>query len=223
MTVSKVVIFGLSGHAKVIVDIIESIPSLQIIGFIDNVSPAGTNFLGDYKVIGDETLLPKLMEKYDFYQGVIGIGDNFLRSKVANNVNQIAPDLQFINCIHESANISNYAKLGVGNVVMPGVTVNSSSVIANHCILNTNSALEHDCHMNDFACLAPNATVGGNSTIGKLSYVGIGASVFHSISVGDNCIIGGGSVVNRNTQTNSVYHGTPAKFISNHQLGDKYL
>ena len=32
----KVVIFGTSGHAKVIVDIIESNPKFELIGFVDN-------------------------------------------------------------------------------------------------------------------------------------------------------------------------------------------
>ena len=222
MTVSKLVIFGSSGHARVIVDIIESNSLYELVGFIDDKSSVGTKVL-DYEIIGNTQSLIHLMKKYNFSQGVIGIGDNFIRSKVAAFIENEASNFKFVNCIHASANVTNYCQLGVGNVVMPGVSINSSSIIANHCILNTNSSLDHDCHMGDFSCLAPNSAVGGNGSIGKFSYVGLGASVFHRVSIGKNCIIGGGSLVDKSTKTNSIYYGNPAKFISNRKLGDKYL
>ena len=61
----KVVIFGCSGHAKVVVDILESNEDYRLIGFIDRFIPENTNVL-DYKVIGTESFLPNLMKKYEF-------------------------------------------------------------------------------------------------------------------------------------------------------------
>ncbi len=220
--VSKVVIFGASGHAKVIVDIIENNPEYQLVGFIDKYKCIQDTIL-NYQVIGDEESLPKLMTKYDFYKGVIGIGDNFTRSKVVKHIMKSVPDFQFINCIHNSANVSQYCNIGFGNVIMAGATVNPESVISNHCILNTNSSLDHDSLMSDFSSLAPNSAVGGNCIIGEYSNIGIGASVFHETKIGNNCIIGGGSVVTKDTNSNSKYIGSPAKFISDRKMGDKYL
>ena len=145
----KVVIFGSSGHAKVIVDIIESESKFELLGFIDKFKSVGDEILG-YKVIGDEESLPDLMLKFEFNQGVVGIGDNFNRSRVVKKIKQLAPNLQFINCIHKSAKVSNHLTIGIGNVLMPGATVNASSVISNHCFLNTNSSLDHDCVMSNF-------------------------------------------------------------------------
>ena len=115
--------------------------------------------------------LLETMNEYKFNKGVVGIGDNFVRSKVVNFVKQIAPDFQFINCIHDSAKLSNHCEFGVGNVVMPGVSINASTIISDHCILNTNSSLDHDCRMASFSSLAPNSVVGGNCSIGQFSYV----------------------------------------------------
>ena len=176
-----------------------------------------------YQVIGDEISLPKLMARYGFNKGVVGIGDNYTRSEIVAVVEKAAPDFQFINCVHESARISKYSSLGVGNVIMPGVTINASSEISNHCVLNTNSSLDHDCKMGDYSSLAPNSAVGGDCSIGSFSYVGIGASVFHGVSIGSNCIIGGGSIVTSHTQSNATYYGIPAKLVSERVLGDKYL
>ena len=148
--VSKVVIFGSSGHAKVIVDIIENNPEYELVGFIDKYKNIKDTIL-NYQVIGDEQSLPQLMMDYGFNKGVIGIGDNFTRSKVVKDIMKSVPDFQFINCIHNSANVSQHCKIGIGNVIMAGATVNSETVISNHCILNTNSSLDHDCSMRDFS------------------------------------------------------------------------
>ena len=213
MSVSEIVIFGASGHAKVVVDIIDSNPSLQLIGFIDKDAPKGTTILG-YDVIGDEGALLTLMKTYNFSKGVVGIGDNTIRRKVVQNILNLAPEFEFVNCIHSSANISEHCQLGMGNVVMPGVTINAASVIADHCILNTHSSLDHDSTMHSFSSLSPHVAVGGNCRIGQSASIGIGASVFHGISIGDHCVIGGGSVVNTDTQANATYYGVPAKRIS---------
>ena len=69
---SEVVIFGTSGHAKVIVDIIKSDPKFELIGFIDNLISVGEKIL-DYFVIGKDTSLPELINQYGFTKGVIVI------------------------------------------------------------------------------------------------------------------------------------------------------
>ena len=218
----KVIIFGTSGHAKVIIDIIESNPKFEFIGFVDNHVSVGNKVLG-YPVLGKDESLVMLMEKYGFNKGVIGVGDNFVRSKVCEMIFALAPNFEFINCIHKSAKLSNHCQMGVGNVVMPGVTINASSFIFNHCILNTNSSLDHDCKMMNYSSLGPNSAVGGKCSIGEFSHIGIGASVIQGVSIGKNCIIGGGSVVTKNSQSDSIYVGVPSKKISNRELGDKYF
>ena len=90
----KVVIFGCSGHAKVVVDILESNEDYILVGFIDKFIPENTNIL-NYKVIGNESFLPKLTKEYKFNKGVIGIGDNFKRSQVVCFIKKIAPDQKF--------------------------------------------------------------------------------------------------------------------------------
>ena len=67
---SKVVIFGSSGHAKSLVDIIESDPNFELVGFIDNLKLKGDEVL-NYKVIGEEKSLPELMSEYGFEHGVV--------------------------------------------------------------------------------------------------------------------------------------------------------
>jgi sugar O-acyltransferase (sialic acid O-acetyltransferase NeuD family) len=218
----NIVIFGSGGHAKVIVDIIEKQAKFNIAGFIDESHEKNKIIMG-YKVIGNESSLKDIVFNYEIYGGIIGIGDNSIRAKNRDKITKIIPNFKFVNCIHPKSTLGKDATLGDGNVVMAGAIINSSSRIKNHCILNTNSSLDHDCLMLDFSSIAPNATVGGNVKIGDHSAIGIGANILNGLNIGNNCIIGGGSLVCHDTNKNSIYYGSPSKFIRKHKFGDKYL
>jgi len=218
----NILIFGSGGHAKVIVDIIEKQEEFNIAGFIDGYKEKNSVIMG-YRVIGDEFSLEDIIVSNEIYGGIIGIGDNLIRAKVRDKIIKIIPNFKFVNCIHPKSILGKDATLGVGNVLMAGAIINSSTRINNHCILNTNSSIDHDCLMSDFTSIAPNATIGGNVKIGDYSAIGIGVNIFHNVNIGYNCIIGGGSLVCHDTKENSIYYGSPSKFIREHRIGDKYL
>lgn len=218
----KIIIIGVGGHSKVIVDIIQNEQKYEIAGFIDNNLPIGHKVLG-YKVLGKEEEINTLINKHEIYGGIIAIGDNFMRSKIEKKIKQLCNEFKFINCIHPKSNIAFNVVMGEGNVVMAGATINTSSEIGNHCILNTNCTIEHDNRIANFASIAPNAVTGGNVEVGEFSAIGISATVKHNVSIGYNCIIGASSFVNKDARSNSVYYGISAKFIRDNKLGEKYL
>ena len=218
----KILILGAGGHAKVIVDIIKKENKFEILGFLDNSLKEGKKILG-YEVLGKEDDLNALMSKHNIFGGIIAIGDNYSRSLLAKKIKKLCKEFKFINCIHPMSSIAFDATLGEGNVVMAGATINTSSKIGNHCILNTNSSIDHDNNLQNFSSLAPNSVTGGNVIVGKFSAIGIGATVQQNISIADNCIVGASSLVNKNTKSDSVYYGVPARFIREHKLGEKYL
>lgn len=218
----KIIIIGTGGHSKVIVDIIQNEQKYEIAGFIDNNLPIGHKVF-DYEVLGKEQEINNLISKYKIFGGIIAIGDNFIRSNVEKKIRLLCNEFRFINCIHPNSNIAFNVVMGEGNVVMAGATINTSSEISNHCIFNTNCSIDHDNRIADFASIAPNGVTGGNVEVDEFSAIGIGATVKHNVSIGYNCIIGACSLVNKDTKSNSVYYGIPAKFIRNHKLGEKYL
>jgi acetyltransferase-like isoleucine patch superfamily enzyme len=106
---------------------------------------------------------------------------------------------------------------------MAGVSINACSSVGRFCILNTNSSLDHDSILEDFASLAPGATTGGNCRVGQFSAVSIGAVLIHGIHVGEHTVIGAGSLVMKSIESFVVAYGTPARAIRNREQGDKYL
>jgi sugar O-acyltransferase (sialic acid O-acetyltransferase NeuD family) len=213
----KILIVGASGHAKVIVDIVELEGRYAIAGILDKSAPVGGKFCG-YEIVGRDDEGEKFAG--ECAGAIIAIGDNFVRSLVAQKVGAFLP---FVTAIHPSATIARDAKIGPGTVVMAGVKVNPGCTIGMHCILNTGSSLDHDSTLGDFASLAPGVVTGGNCSIGAYSAVSIGAILKHGVAIGQDSVIGAGALVLSNIDANVVAYGSPARTLRKRSRGEKYL
>lgn len=218
----NIIIIGSSGHAKVIIDIIEQEKKYNIIGLIDTFRKAGEITLG-YSILGQEEDLPKIIEKYLVSGAIVAIGDNFLRSAIVEKIKKIAPNLLFISSIHPKASIGKDVSIGEGTVIMPGVCINSSSFVGKFCILNTNASLDHDSTLEDFASIGPGVKTGGYCHISSYSAIGIGATLVQKTHIGEHTVIGANSLVMKNIRSFSIAYGSPAKIIRSREKGEKYL
>ena len=218
----NIVVIGSSGHAKVIIDIIQKEGKFNIVGLLDRFRDVGEQTLG-YPILGEEEDLPNLITEHALEGSIIAIGDNFIRSKVASKISEISPDLPFVSSIHPSASIASEVSIGEGTVVMAGVSINSCSTIGKFCILNTNCSIDHDSVLENFASLAPRVTTGGNCRIGQYSAISIGAVLIHGIDIGEHTVVGASSLVMKHIDPFTVAYGAPAKAIRTRKPGDKYL
>ncbi|MCK0131219.1 acetyltransferase [Flavobacteriaceae bacterium F08102] len=221
MVSNNVIIIGSSGHAKVIIDIIESLENLTIVGLIDDFRRKNSEKTLDYKVLGGIADLPKLMEVYKVKKCVIAIGDNYNRKKISEKIADF--DLEFINVIHPQALISPSVRLGYGNVIMPGVIINSSVKLGNFNILNTHATIEHDVSMGNFSSVGPKAVLAGGVHIGNETAIGMNTAVIEKVTIGNYNVIGACSLVNKDLGDNSVSYGIPSKIKKSRERNDTYL
>lgn len=218
----NILIIGASGHAKVIVDIIERQNRYKIFGFLDTYKRKGDS-LFEYPILGSEEDLNTIVEKNNITGCLVAIGDNCTRKKMSNKIIALNPGLNFINAIHPHAIIGKNVELGKGIVIMPGVIINSDSKIGNFCILNTNSSLGHDGVMKDYSSISSGVSTGGNLLLNEGSAISIGATIIENIIIGRDSIIGAGALVTRNIPDQVVAYGVPAKVIKSRNPTDKYL
>lgn len=190
---------GASGHAKVIIDILER-RKITIEGLFDKdekiKSLRGYSVYPEDHIDADHKLL-------------VSIGDNLIRKRVVDKLYQNL----FFNAIHPQSTLDNSVELGVGIAIMAGVIINADTIIGNHAIINTSASVDHDCKISDFAHVAPNASLCGGIKIGKATLVGAGATVAPNISIGMNVLVGAGSVVIEDVPDNVLVAGNPAKII----------
>jgi sugar O-acyltransferase (sialic acid O-acetyltransferase NeuD family) len=218
----RVVVIGCAGHARVVLEILESDKNFQVVGLLDTFKPITTSVQG-YQVIGSDDDLPALFAA-NICDGVfVAVGDNWVRSQIVKRIKELVPHAQFVTAIHRSAQISPNVSIGSGTVIMAGVVVNTGCKIGEFCILNTSSSLDHDSTMKDFSSLAPRAVTGGTVEIGAFTAIAIGAVVSHAIKIGEHTVIGASATVLKEIPDLVVAYGTPARIIRKRSPGDRYL
>ena len=191
------VLYGASGHCKVVIDILESLG--VSIDYIVDDNPQVSELLG-YAV-------KRNVGEYD--ELIVTIGSPNARKKVIES----AKVKSYGTAIHPSAIISPRATIGEGTVVIPGAIVNACAKVGRHCIINTGSTVGHDVVLGDFVHVAPHATVTGAVTVGEGTWIGAGAVVRQGIHIGKGCMIGAGAVVVKDVPDGVTVVGNPAKIL----------
>ena len=197
-------LYGASGHAKVIIDILKS-KGVEILGLFDD-NPNIKSLL-NYPVVGNYS--PGILKNNSL---IITIGVNATRQKI---VSSLPSDIIYGVAIDASALISDSARVGCGTVVMQGAVIQSSTIIGRHCIINTQASVDHDCVIEDYVHISPNSCLCGGVTIGEGTQVGAGSVIVPGIKVGKWSVVGAGSVVLRDFPDNVLVFGNPAKIVKN--------
>ena len=200
MLSNKIILYGASGHAKVISSIIEAMDRFVDIIFDDNEK---VTYLNQYRVLKgyDKNYNPDIPI-------IISIGDNKIRKKISEKISH-----PFTILIHPSSIIDKNAKIDNGSVVFHNAIVQRDSIVRKHCIINTNASIDHDCIINDFVHISPSATLCGNVSIGEGSHIGAGATIIPNIKIGKWCVIGAGAVITNDIPDYSLVVGVPGKII----------
>lgn len=208
LTAKPYLLFGAGGHGLVVSEILEA-NNYEIIGFIDE-QLAGT-------VRNGNNVFPPARHYLNFQdvKYLLTIGNNAIRKKLAQQY-----QLNYGVAIHPSAVISKRAIIDVGTVVMAGVCINTLVRIGRHCIVNTNSTIDHECVLEDYVHVSPAAALAGNVYVGEGTHIGIGASILPGVRIGKWCTVGAGAVVINNVPDYTTVVGVPAKAITKNK-GEK--
>ena len=194
------ILTGASGHAKVIIDILEK--SGQTVDFLVDTNDSIKQLSGIPVIHQDEY---KAEQQHEL---ILSIGANQVRKRLAAFFST-----RFGKAIHPDAILASNVEIGEGTVVMAGAVVNSSTRIGRHCIINTVASIDHDCQIGDYAHISPNATLCGTVSVGEGTQVGAGATVIPNVNIGSWAMIGAGAVVISDIPDHAVAVGNPAKII----------
>lgn len=208
---TPLVIWGASGHARVVADMVRLTGKFDIVGFLDDIDPdrKGTPFCGSLILGGSEQL--EQLRSNNIRHIIFGFGDCQARLTLASVVVRFGFELATV--IHPKAIVAGDVTIGQGTVIMAGAVINFGSVIQENVIINTSSSVDHDCVITNGAHIGPGVHLGGGVMIGRGAWIGIGAIIKDKINIGDNTIIGAGAVVLNDIPDGVVAFGIPAKII----------
>lgn len=191
------IIYGASGHGKVIADILKKNDISDIVFWDDNFNAK----VSGYKV-------EKPLSIYDEVRVLIAVGNNLIRKEIVDK-----SDFSYAKAIHPNAIIAENVSIQDGSVVMAGAVVNPSTTIGKHCILNTSCSIDHDCQIEDYVHVSPNATLSGEVKVGEGSWIGAGATIIQGVSIGKWAIVGAGAVILNDVPDGATVVGNPGRII----------
>lgn len=205
----KLVIWGASGHASVVADVVRSQGDYEIAGFLDDSDPTrkDTLFCGA-PILGTHRELDRI-----YNDGVRYLIPAFGNCEARIRVSDLARERGFeiATAIHPSATVASEVEIGSGSVVVAGAVINPYSEIGSNVIVNTCASVDHHCVLEDGVHVAPGTHLAGGVHVGRATWVGIGATVIDGVHIGSGSVVGAGAVVLRDVPEGVVVCGVPAR------------
>ncbi len=194
-------IFGASGHGKVVADTAQQC-GWEPIHHYDDTWPTQQH-IENRSIVGDTATL---LQQGHRYTGIlVAIGDNQARLHKTRQIQHAQHPLATLK--HPTAYLAASANLGDGSIVCAGAIIQPGTTIGVASIINTSASIDHDCHLANGVHISPGAHLAGNIIVGENSWIGIGASIKHNLT------IGAGSAVITDIPDNTCAAGVPARPI----------
>lgn len=197
----KIALIGAGGHCKIVIDLIEELNQYEIIGIYDDNK---IDFFENIKILGNISSLDTTIDNF-----FICIGNENVRKNIYTKFNY----LNYPVLIHPSAIISKKAKICDGTLICAGAVIQTGVIINKQCIINTSSTIDHESYIDEFSSVSPNAVICGRVKIGKRTFIGANATIIQCKEIGDDCVIGAGSVIIKNIGNNIKIVGNPGKIL----------
>ena len=156
----KIIIIGAGTFSTVVIDAILENPLYEdysIEGFLDDGQICDGNF--DYPLLGKISDAEKFNEKDTYF--VLAIGSPQARKNIAES----HPYINYLTVIDKSANISKYATIGKGCVIMKNTSINTLVKVDDFSIVNTGAIVDH------------------HVKVGRYTHVGQGVIIWHSAQI----------------------------------------
>lgn len=179
-------------------------PEIEVLGFIDDVKPAGTAVVNKLSTVGN---LDQTRQQASLAPGrvqiVPGIGYSNLPARRSAYEKAQAAGYAFRGFRHPRALIEPSAKVEASAVILAGVVIDIETHIGAFCYLDAAarvgewSRLAANCH------LSAGAAVGGSVRVGSDCFFGMDATVVNDVNIGSNAFINACTLVHQDVPDNS--------------------
>jgi sugar O-acyltransferase (sialic acid O-acetyltransferase NeuD family) len=209
---TRVVLWGASGHAKVLHECLQQV-GVEVVALFDNQpglsSPlpgvplyTGTAGFQEWRALG--------LEGIGF---LVAIGGDRGRDRMAIHTLLEENGLIPVRAVHPTAFVAATVKLGDGSQVLAHATVCVDAVLGRQSIINTKASVDHETVVGVGAHIAPGATIAGCVEIGDYAMIGAGAVTLPRVKIGVDAVIGAGAVVTSDIPDRAVAYGNPARIV----------
>lgn len=207
----KSVIIGAGTHGQVLYSYLRE-ADINVIGFIDDSNElVGKKILG-LPVIGkySDLLSAEFKDSVDDVYCPLGI--NTIRVSYLSSLKKLGYGTP--SYIHPSVVIGPDVSLGEAIYMFPGNVIMPHTRIGNYFMMNTSSTVAHHTIVEEGVFLSSGVNIGAMITVKRCAFIGIGVTAMTGIStMGENCLIGAGTVLIRDVPDKAVVVGNPGRII----------
>ena len=213
----RVIVMGGTGSGLIASCIIDLLPNLKLMGFLNDRYSIGTE-LGKFRkvpVIGNSKDIHKFIQGNNVY--VILAYKTMKKEKEMwqQYLNLNIPREKFINIIHPTAIIPrDHCQIGKGILMAANSQLSADTIISDNCILFGNVFIGHDTMLERYVTVANNASIGAEVQIGKAVHIGSNCTIRQGVKIGDYSLVGMGSLVLHDVPENTMAIGVPVKIVS---------
>lgn len=155
---------------------------------------AGT--ISDYKPVPGDRLL-------------MGIASPAIKKRLSTWAEERG--IEFSTFIHSSVIVASGAQIGCGSIICPNAVISTSTNLGRLVTVNLATTVDHDATVGDFSSLMNQVDITGWARIGESVFVGSHATVLPQVRVGNEAVIGAGSVVRNDVLPSTTVAGVPAR------------
>jgi len=121
-------------------------------------------------------------------------------------------DLTPVPMIHTgSVIIGDYVEIGALTTVARG-TINNT-ILEDYVRLDDHVHIAHNCKIGKRTCAAAGAILGGSVTVGPDCWIGLGCVIQNGLTIGKRALIGSGANVVKDVPPHAVMVGNPARIL----------
>lgn len=205
----KLFIYGASGAGIEIYDLAYRINKISNryseILFIDDFLEE-TEYYGTRRIHFESCEKVASKEETEF---IIAVGEPSARKLLLDRIKSRGYNLATL--IDNSAIVSETALISPGCIVNANAIISSNVILDENCLVMFQAIIGHDAHVKSCSVICPKSTVGGNSIVGERCFIGINSSMKQGVNLGDDVIVGMGSMVFKDVESNNTVVGNPAR------------
>lgn len=206
---NKLIIIGAGDVGGFVAKHIKDFGQYDILGFLDDDTEKQGKEFCDLNVLGKIDFLDQLNGTICVALAIANPSAKAVILKKLKSKN----GLVFPSFIHPRAWLGNDVTVGEGVIIYPGVSINYETRIEDFTTINMNSAIGHNCMLGRYSTLSPGVNLGGFTSIGQGSFVGIGASTIQGVRIGAKATVGGMTMILKNVPDQVTIVGNPSRII----------
>lgn len=212
MSSKQYVLWGGTGQSIVLEELLQN--DFELLAVFDNNKSLQTPFESIPIYFGWNNFVNWLETRgADNLHFAVAIGGSHGADRLDIHDQILSQGLLPINAVHRTAFVANNATMGLGCQIMAQASICARASLGTSVMVNTMSAVDHECILESGVHVGPGARLAGNVHVKRNTFIGAGTTVLPNISIGANSIIGAGSVVTRDVQNNVIAYGNPCKVV----------